>query len=99
MARTCYRRFDNGTYLLTCGLDEHTSGDHKEMDGDGTWPFEAGFSDKYTGAPLKYDAFKVTPEVLEASEGEPGDTQTLDEAVASVPVFWKGVKHIVKEQS
>jgi len=107
----CYRRFNNGTYLLTCGKPKDHKGDHQEMDGKETWPAEAGWSDAYTGAPLKYDPYKeppppvydtitLTPEMLAASEAKPGDTQTLEEAAKSAPKFWDGVRtRIFKENT
>ena len=56
----CYRRFNNGTYLLTCNLNKGHSFRH--MDGEESWEVDEGFDDEYTGAPIKYDPDRVRPE-------------------------------------
>jgi hypothetical protein len=54
----CYRRFNNGSYLLTCELLAKHTGNHR--DGKETWPATEGFSDEYTGAPVAFDPERQT---------------------------------------
>jgi hypothetical protein len=86
----CYRRFKHPVYLLTCELETGHKGQHK--DGEYGWAADEGFDDEYTGAPIKYDPDREPP-VLEAPPVQ-DDTETLEEAAARAPKFYKGVAKV-----
>jgi hypothetical protein len=60
----CYRRYDNGAYLLTCLLPKGHAGDH--VCDDEKWAPEAGWSDAYTGAPIYVETKRETNSVEES---------------------------------
>lgn len=100
----CYRRFNNGTYLLTCGKLKDHKGDHQEMDGKETWPASAGWSDDYTGAPLRYDPSKepapyvndIPPPVYETITATPEMLKASEARPGDTQTLAEAVKDVPK---